>query len=105
MRTGGFLYVEEFNRTPEDTVNTLLTAMAERRIAVPRVGIVVARPTFRVVASMNPYDNVGTTRLSTSVYDRLCRIAIGYQDDAAERAIVFRRTDIDSDRAIADAVA
>ncbi|MCX5046528.1 MoxR family ATPase [Aldersonia sp. NBC_00410] len=105
MRSGGFLYVEEFNRTPEDTVNTLLTAMAERRIAVPRVGIVAARPTFRVVASMNPYDNVGTTRLSTSVYDRLCRIAIGYQDDAAERAIVVRRTGIDSDRAIADAVA
>ena len=31
MRAGGFLYVEEFNRAPEDTLNTLLTAMAERR--------------------------------------------------------------------------
>src|SRR5919112_6872571 len=28
MRSGGFLYVEEFNRAPEDTLNTLLTAMA-----------------------------------------------------------------------------
>jgi MoxR-like ATPase len=35
MRGGGFLYIEEFNRAPEDTLNTLLTAMAERRIAVP----------------------------------------------------------------------
>ena len=50
MRTGGFLYVEEFNRAPEDTLNTLLTAMAERRIAVPRVGSVDAAPTFRVIA-------------------------------------------------------
>ena len=70
MREGGFLYIEEFNRAPEDTLNTLLTAMAERQIAVPTAGIVTAAPTFRVVASMNPYDNVGTTRLSTSVHDR-----------------------------------
>jgi MoxR-like ATPase len=91
MRGGGFLYIEEFNRAPEDTLNTLLTAMAERRIAVPRVGEVVARDTFRVIASMNPYDNIGTTRLSTSVHDRLCRLAITYQDAAAERGIVTLR--------------
>lgn len=105
MRTGGFLYIEEFNRAPEDTLNTLLTAMAERRIAIPRVGTVHALPTFRVVASMNPYDNVGTTRLSTSVHDRLCRLAIGYQDAEAERGIVALRTESDSFRLVADAVA
>jgi MoxR-like ATPase len=91
MRHGGFLYIEEFNRAPEDTLNTLLTAMAERRIAVPRVGEVVAAATFRVIASMNPYDNIGTTRLSTSVHDRLCRLAVSYQDAAAERGIVALR--------------
>jgi MoxR-like ATPase len=91
MRAGGFLYIEEFNRAPEDTLNTLLTAMAERQIAVPTAGLVRAAPTFRVVASMNPYDNVGTTRLSTSVHDRICRLAIGYQDAAAERGIVALR--------------
>jgi MoxR-like ATPase len=91
MREGGFLYIEEFNRAPEDTLNTLLTAMAERRIAVPRVGEVIARDTFRVIASMNPYDNIGTTRLSTSVHDRLCRLAITYQDAVAERGIVALR--------------
>jgi MoxR-like ATPase len=105
MSTGGFLYVEEFNRAPEDTLNTLLTAMAERRIAVPRVGVVEALPSFRVIASMNPYDNVGTTRLSTSVHDRLCRLAIGYQDAEAERGIVGRRTGVESPRLVADAVA
>ncbi|GAC84729.1 hypothetical protein GP2_025_00480 [Gordonia paraffinivorans NBRC 108238] len=88
MRTGGFLYIEEFNRAPDDTLNTLLTAMAERVITVPRVGSVQALPTFRVVASMNPYDNVGTTRLSTSVHDRMCRLVTTYQDAEAEREIV-----------------
>ena len=41
---------------------------------------------------MNPYDNIGTTRLSTSVHDRLCRLAVDYQDDDAERGIVALRT-------------
>jgi MoxR-like ATPase len=66
---------------------------------------VEALPSFRVVASMNPYDNIGTTRLSTSVYDRLCRLAIDYQDAEAERGIVGRRTGVESPRLIADAVA
>jgi len=91
MREGGFLYMEEFNRAPEDTLNTLLTAMAEREVAVPRVGRIAARPTFRVIATMNPYDNVGTTRLSTSVHDRLCRLAVTYQDAQSERGIVALR--------------
>ena len=111
MRSGGFLYIEEFNRAPEDTINTLLTAMAERQIAVPRAGIVAARPTFRVIASMNPFDNVGTTRLSTSVHDRLCRLAVSYQDAAAERDIVALRAPLPGrpaglyERLVADAVA
>ena len=91
MREGGFLYIEEFNRAPEDTLNTLLTAMAEREVAVPRVGRVTARPTFRVIATMNPFDNVGTTRLSTSVHDRLCRLSVTYQDEQSERGIVALR--------------
>ena len=94
MRQGGFLYIEEFNRAPEDTVNTLLTAMAEREVAVPRVGRVMAQPTFRIIATMNPFDNVGTTRLSTSVYDRLCRLAVTYQDGEAERGIVSLRASL-----------
>ncbi len=111
MRSGGFLYIEEFNRAPEDTLNTLLTAMAERRIAVPRAGEVAAGETFRVIASMNPYDNIGTTRLSTSVHDRLCRLAITYQDDEAERGIVALRAPLPDvkpaiyERLVADAVA
>jgi MoxR-like ATPase len=110
IRSGGFLYVEEFNRAPEDTLNTLLTAMAERRITVPRVGTIEAAPTFRVIASMNPFDNVGTTRLSSSVHDRMCRIAVTYQDAAAEERIVALRAggaegEPASEQVVRDAVA
>ena len=70
-----------------------------------------AEPTFRVIASMNPYDNVGTTRLSTSVHDRLCRLAVSYQDAEAERGIVALRAPLPDaaaelyDALVADAVA
>jgi MoxR-like ATPase len=105
MQRGGFLYIEELNRAPEDTLNTLLAAMAEREMAVPRVGTITARPTFRVLASMNPFDNVGTARISDSVYDRWCRLAVGYQDAADERAIVAARAGSYDEALIEDAVA
>lgn len=107
MQSGGFLYMEEFNRAPDDTINTLLSALAERQIAVPRVGMIEAQPTFRLIASMNPYDNVGTTRLSTSIHDRMCRLSIDYQDETAELGIVDWRTDNGGalgERLVADAV-
>ena len=88
MTEGGFLYVEEFNRLPEDTLNSLLTAMSERELHIPRFGLVSAQTSFRVIAAMNPFDNVGTARVSVSVYDRLCRMVVGYQSEAEELEIV-----------------
>ena len=105
MQGGGFLYIEELNRAPEDTLNTLLAAMAEREVAVPRVGRIVAESSFRVMASMNPFDNVGTARISDSVYDRWCRLAVGYQDAPEEAGIVRLRTGSEDGRLIEDAVA
>jgi len=108
MQTGGFLYIEEFNRAPEDALNVLLTAIADRQLVVPRYGTVNAQPTFRVIASMNPFDNVGTTRLSMSVSDRLNRIVVDYQDAPAEEGIVALRTRLSgplAESVIADAVA
>src|SRR5215218_4578878 len=105
MERGGFLYIEELNRAPEDTLNALLTAMAEREVEVPRVGRIRALPSFRVVASMNPFDNVGTTRVSASFYDRLCRLLIDYQSHEEDETIVAIRTGSADTRLIADAVA
>jgi MoxR-like ATPase len=105
MQEGGFLYIEEFNRTPEDTLNTLLTAMAEREVVIPRVGRIVAGDSFRLVASMNPFDAIGTSRISTSIYDRMSRLAIGYQSEVEERRIVALRTGVEQERLVADAVA
>lgn len=92
MQEGGFLYIEELNRVPEDTLNTLITAMAERELYIPRVGKVQAAEKFRIIAAMNPFDNIGTGRLSGALMDRLCRVRMTYQTGSEEEAIVAART-------------
>ena len=87
MRSGALLYLEEFNRVPEETLNVLITVLTEGEIMVPRLGIVRADAGFRLVAAMNPFDAVGTARVSQAIADRICRVVLGYQDAAAEREI------------------
>lgn len=90
MREGALLYVEEINRVPEDTLNVLITVMSEGELHVPRLGRLVARDGFRLVAAMNPFDAVGTARISSAIYDRTCRVLMGYQGHDEEVAIVSR---------------
>ncbi|HEX3922081.1 MAG TPA: MoxR family ATPase [Streptosporangiaceae bacterium] len=91
LRAGSLLYVEEANRIPEETLNVLVTVMSEGELHVPRLGCIGAAEGFRLVAAMNPFDTVGTARIAAAIYDRVCRIAMGYQDAAAEVAIVALR--------------
>jgi MoxR-like ATPase len=92
MRSGSLLYLEELNRIPEETLNVLITAMAEREVVIPRLGRVAAADGFVLVAAMNPFDAIGTARVSQAIADRMCRVAIGYLDEQGEREVVRRQT-------------
>jgi MoxR-like ATPase len=91
MREGGLLYVEEFNRLPDDTSNAFITAMSERAVPVPRLGTVEAKPDFRVVASLNPYDDIGTLHISRALRDRFCSVWMDCQSKDEEKEIVLRQ--------------
>jgi MoxR-like ATPase len=93
MRAGSLLYLEELNRIPEETLNVLITAMAEREVVIPRLGRIAAADGFVLVAAMNPFDAIGTARVSQAIADRMCRVAIGYLDEDGEREVVRRLTD------------
>ena len=95
LRNGSLLYVEELNRVPEETVNLLITVMSEGELTLPRLETIPAADGFRLVAAMNPFDNIGTARVSGAVYDRMCRIAMGYQSLDDESDIVVRNTTAD----------
>ncbi|NOX23828.1 MAG: MoxR family ATPase [Actinobacteria bacterium] len=88
LREGSVLYIEEFNRVPEETLNVLITALEEGEAHIPRYGTVHGAEGFRLVAAMNPFDAIGTARISHVVSDRTCRIAIGYQEAEREQAII-----------------
>lgn len=88
LQDGALLYIEELNRVPEETLNVLITVMSERELHVPRFGAVGAAPGFRLVAAMNPFDIVGTGRISGAMYDRVCRVRLEYQSAGDEAAIV-----------------
>ncbi len=103
MRDGSLLYLEELNRIPEETLNVLITAMAERELVIPRLGRIAAVDGFVLVAAMNPFDAIGTARVSQAIADRMCRVAITYLDEEGEREVVRRQTAGD-EREIAIAV-
>jgi MoxR-like ATPase len=90
LRDGSLLYVEEINRVPEETLNVLITVMSEGELHVPRLGRLAAAPGFRLVAAMNPFDAIGTARISGAVYDRVCRLAVDYQTATDEGQITLR---------------
>jgi MoxR-like ATPase len=90
LREGSLLYIEEINRVPEETLNVLITVMSEGELHVPRLGRLAAAPGFRLVAAMNPFDAIGTARISGAVYDRVCRLAVDYQTATDERQITNR---------------
>lgn len=90
LREGSLLYVEEINRVPEETLNVLITVMSEGELHIPRLGRLVAAPGFRLVSAMNPFDAIGTARISSAVYDRVCRLSVGYQSAPDEAEITAR---------------
>ncbi|MGD8208597.1 MAG: MoxR family ATPase, partial [Desulfobacterales bacterium] len=92
MEGGGILYIEEFNRMPADVSNVLISPMEEGEMYISRYGTVKAVRPFAVIAAQNPYDDVGTVRISRAFMDRICLIKMDYQSEAEEQEIVRRQT-------------
>src|SRR5206468_6434856 len=92
MVEGAMLYVEEFNRLPGDTASIFVPATAEHALAVPHLGMVVAKPEFGVVAAMTLLDDTGTLRVSRTIRDRFCSIYLDYQGRDEEIEIVKRHS-------------
>jgi MoxR-like ATPase len=104
MEEGGILYIEEFNRMPADVSNVLISPLEEGEMFIPRYGTVKAVRPFTVIAAQNPYDDVGTVRISRAFMDRICLIKMAYQSEAEEREIVRVRTESEDSETIALAV-
>ena len=82
------LLADEINRASPKTQSALLEAMEEKQVSVEGETPALPHPFF-VIATQNPYDQLGTFALPESQLDRfLMRISLGYPDRAAERALL-----------------
>ena len=82
------LLADEINRAPPRTQSALLEAMAEHQVTVDGTTHPLPDPFF-VIATQNPVDLSGTYPLPDSQLDRfLLRLALGYPDETAERALL-----------------
>ncbi len=82
------LLADEINRASPRTQSALLEAMEEKQVTVEGETRPLPKPFF-VIATQNPYDQVGTFALPESQLDRfLMRISLGYPDRATERQLL-----------------
>ena len=85
------LLADEINRAGPKVQSALLEAMEERQVSVDGQTRKLPDPFF-VIATQNPFDQIGTYALPESQLDRflLC-ISLGYPSRAAERALLEGR--------------
>ncbi len=82
------LLADEINRASPKTQSALLEAMEEKQVSVEGETRHLPSPFF-VIATQNPFDQVGTYALPESQLDRfLMRISLGYPDRNAERELL-----------------
>lgn len=82
------ILVDEINRATPKSQSALLEAMEEQQVTCEGETRPLPEPFF-VIATQNPYHQIGTFPLPESQLDRfLMRIEMGYPDQAAERELL-----------------
>ena len=88
MLNGGCLFINEINRMPENTQNSLLTSLDEGILEIPKLKTIKAHKDFFVVATQNPAAHVGVTVLGEALKDRFIWINLDYQNPEEEIQII-----------------
>ena len=92
------LLADEINRASPKAQSALLEAMEEKQVSIEGETRALPWPFF-VIATQNPFEQLGTFALPESQLDRfLMRISLGYPDRNAERQLLAgsdRRTLLD----------
>ncbi len=83
------LFIDELNRIPERTQNTLIQVLEERTTTIAGFDITIPVDTI-VIATQNPGEFAGVDRISETLGDRFERVKIGYPTVEQEVAILKR---------------
>ena len=99
MMKGGCLFINEINRMPESTQNSLLTALDERILEIPKLKTLNAKDGFFTIATQNPSAHVGVTVLGEAILDRFIWIKLNYQSPEEEIKIIKQEANLAGDDA------
>lgn len=83
------LFIDELNRIPERTQNTLIQVLEERTTTLASFDIDILIDTI-VIATQNPQEFAGVDRISETLGDRFERVQINYPNADQEVAILKR---------------
>jgi MoxR-like ATPase len=103
-RRGGILFINELNRLPDSAQNALLPAMDEGIIGIPHLGQIRAKDGFLVIATQNPEESIGVTRLSEALKDRFVLVKLDYQSQEEEEEIVRLKSGVKREEIVKIAV-
>jgi len=96
MLKGGCLFINEINRMPESTQNSLLTALDECILEIPKLKTIKAHSKFFTIATQNPGAHVGVTVIGEALKDRFIWIKLDFQPSEEEVLIIKQEANLDN---------
>ncbi len=96
MLKGGCLFINEINRMPESTQNSLLTALDEGILEIPKLKTIKAHKKFFAIATQNPAAHVGVTVIGEALKDRFIWISLDFQPPTEEILIIKQEANLDN---------
>jgi MoxR-like ATPase len=94
MLNGGCLFINEINRMPESTQNSLLTALDEGILEIPKLKTIKAHEKFFAIATQNPAAHVGVTVIGEALKDRFIWINLDFQPQEEEILIIKQEANL-----------
>lgn len=96
---GHTLIYDEFNRTPPEANNTLLSILEERILNLPKTGgsdgYLKVHPGFRAIFTSNPEEYAGVHKTPDALLDRLITIQLDHYDAQTEAGIAHAKSGLD----------
>jgi len=96
MLKGGCLFINEINRMPESTQNSLLTSLDEGILEIPKLKTIEAHEKFFTIATQNPAAHVGVTVIGEALKDRFIWIRLDFQPSEEEILIIKQEATLDN---------
>lgn len=101
---GYTLIYDEFNRSPAEANNALLSVLSEGILNIPKQrgtggGYIGVHPNFRAIFTSNPEEYAGVHKAQDALMDRIITLHLGHYDRDTEVTIVSAKAQLPPDQA------